>query len=440
MSDQTDLVANLSALLVMAYLVAALISLRHWLKTRSRLFLGLAAAFGLLATTPTISALTGDTLNATSNTYLLRVVAFLLVAAAVAREMLTDNQGTDAPRRLRVCLAASGGGHLRQLLDLRRVWAAHDHFFVTERTALSESLAESHPVFFVPHVAMGQARLGHPLKMLAAALVNLCRTAVIMLRERPDVVISTGAGSVYFSLLFGRLLGARVIVIESFARFDRPSLVTRLASPLADELIVQSAALRAFWPRARVFDPLRILDIPRPAKKPLLFATVGASLPFNRMVDDVAALAARGDITHDVVIQTGVGGRVPPGFRVVETLPFDEIQALLREADIVVCHGGTGSLITALREGCHVIAMPRLFELGEHYDDHQAEITEALAARGLIAVANTSDELARAIRATRDRRPVMATTDHTALVGHLERRLAGMRPIRVAAQRDGLSA
>src|SRR3546814_13248667 len=74
---------------------------------------------------------------------------------------------------------------------------------------------------------------------------------------------------------------------------------------------------------------------------------------------------------------------------IVDTLPFAKVQKLLHDADIVVCHGGTGSLITALRAGCRVIAMPRLSERGEHYDNHQSEITEAFVARGLIWSAAT---------------------------------------------------
>jgi UDP-N-acetylglucosamine transferase subunit ALG13 len=87
------------------------------------------------------------------------------------------------------------------------------------------------------------------------------------------------------------------------------------------------------------------------------------------------------------------------------------MQRLLRNADIVVCHGGTGSLITALREGCRVVAMPRLYELGEHYDDHQAEITGSFAQRGLVAVARSEAELEEALKAVRSRQPQRATTD-----------------------------
>ncbi|WP_394764237.1 beta-1,4-glucuronosyltransferase WelK [Phenylobacterium sp.] len=327
-------------------------------------------------------------------------------------------------RNIRVCLAASGGGHVRQLLDLSDAWASLDHCFVTEPTALGYSIARDHRTHFVTHVALGQARLGSPFKMALAAVRNFFESAAIIFRERPDVVVSTGAGSVYFSLLWARLLGARIVVIESFARFDHPSAFARIAGPLAHHKVVQSPALSAYWPDAEVFDPLRMVDGPRPDKKPLLFATVGATLPFDRLVESVAALKARGEISESVFVQTGIGGARPAGVDTVETLPFEGMIARLREADIVVCHGGTGSLITALREGCRTIAMPRLFSLGEHYDDHQEEITEAFRARGLIAVAKSEDELSAALKLVRDRTPPMATSDPAELTTYVKKLLA----------------
>ena len=329
---------------------------------------------------------------------------------------------------LRICLAGSGGGHVRQLLDLKDVWSRYDHFFITEDTALGVTLAKSSRTYFVPHYAWGQARLGAPLRMIGRAIASFFRTARIMLRERPDMLISTGAGAVFFPVIWARLLGARVVIIESFARFEKPSLFGRLAAPLAHEMIVQSQQLSAHYPRAKVFDPFRRLDSPPPEKSDLLFATVGATLPFDRLVSSVASMKAEGLVPERVIVQTGDGGVRPDGLETHETLGFDEIQHLLTTASIVVCHGGTGSLITALRQGCHVIAMPRLPELGEHYDNHQSEITQAFADRGLISVAKSDAELRAVLATVRDRPRVLATTDPQALMAHLEQLIAGLKP------------
>jgi UDP-N-acetylglucosamine transferase subunit ALG13 len=254
--------------------------------------------------------------------------------------------------------------------------------------------------------------------MITSAVASFFISGAIIARERPDVIISTGAGAVYFALIWARVFGACVIVIESFARFERPSLFGRLAAPLAHHVVIQSPKLASFYPKAHIFDPLRALPLPKP-KSGLVFATVGATLPFDRLVEGIAQLKREGLVPERLIVQTGIGGATPDGIDTVESVPFDEVQRLLKQASIVLCHGGTGSLITALREGCHVIAMPRLAALGEHYDDHQAEITKAFASRGLIMVANSVDELRDKIAEARVRSPVAATSDPQALMSFL---------------------
>lgn len=333
--------------------------------------------------------------------------------------VVSDERTAGAPRRLKLCLAGSGGGHVRQLLDLEPAWATYDHFFISEDTALSRSIAEKHRTHFVPHVALGQARLTSPWRLAINAAKNFGASVRIIFGERPDVLVTTGAGAVFFSTILARVVGAKVVLIESFARFHKPSVFARLVAPIATYKVVQSAALAGYWPDAEVFDPLRLIFTPRPAKKPLLFATVGAILPFDRLVDMVAQLKARGEIPEEILVQVGEGGLAPANLNTVQTLTFDEMQAQLKYADIVICHGGTGSLITALRQGCRVVAVPRLFALGEVYDDHQAEITDAFEKRGLIAVARTLDELSSALEIVRTRPPVAATSDPAALIEHL---------------------
>src|SRR5581483_10386184 len=317
---------------------------------------------------------------------------------------------------LRLCLAASGGGHIRQLLDLEEAWSPYQYVFVSEDTALSRSIVQKHPVHFLPHFAIGQIRRDGLLLAVWSGLKNLWQSGLLALKLRPDVVISTGAGSVFFFMIWCRLLGAKFILIDTFARFDKPSTFARAAGLFANNIIVQSNTLTKVFPTAAVFDPLKILDQPRPNKKRLLFATVGVTFPFDRLVEMVAKLKEEGEIYEDVVFQTGIGGLAPPGLPSFETLPYEQVKSYLREADIVVCHGGTGSVITALREGCRTIVVPRRLEKGEHYDNHQHEITNAFAARGLITPANSTDELAMALKTARSLEPVCATTDPVALV------------------------
>ncbi|MGH7016652.1 MAG: beta-1,4-glucuronosyltransferase WelK [Caulobacteraceae bacterium] len=335
---------------------------------------------------------------------------------------------------MRICLAASGGGHVRQLLDLAPAWSGHDCFFVTEDTALGRTIARDRPTAFVAHFALGQARLGAPLKMAASAVRNFFQAARIVLERRPQLVITTGAGGAFFTVLWSRLTGAKVVLIESLARFEKPSIFARLTAPLAHAMVVQSQGLAPHFPHARVFDPIQSLDSPRPQKEALLFATVGAILRFDRLVSMVAELAGRGEIPERIIIQTGVGGFAPQGIETVETLPFDQVQALLEKVDIVVCHGGSGSLVSALRRGCKVIAVPRLLERGESYDRHQEQIIRAFAERGMIEVANNVEELSCALARVRLRPAVMATSNPADLIDYLRDLIADL-PRRGASRR-----
>lgn len=328
-----------------------------------------------------------------------------------------------AKSNIRLCLAASGGGHVRQLLDLSQFWSTYDRFFVTEDTALGHSIAEKEDTEFVPHFALGQAKLGNPLLMLKRAIRSSWQSLKIIWKRRPDLVISTGAGSQLFIVVWGRLFGAKIILIDSFARFEAPSAFARLAGRFAHLRIAQSASAAGAWKGALVYEPLREVPAEKMAKKNLLVGTVGATLPFPRLVSLVLDAKREGLIEEDVLLQVGEGAgdiEPTPGVRIVETLPFDVLREALADARIVVGHGGTGSIITALQAQCGTIVIPRRFELGEHYDNHQAEICEAFAARGLVQVADDPSSFAAALAAARKQEPTPVRTDYDGLAKILQ--------------------
>jgi UDP-N-acetylglucosamine transferase subunit ALG13 len=81
-----------------------------------------------------------------------------------------------------------------------------------------------------------------------------------------------------------------------------------------------------------------------------------------------------------------------PGGRFLEV---GELADLLNEADVIVCHGGPGTIAEAWTRGRMPIVVPRLARLGEHVDDHQAEFCERFAALGRIALARTLPDFTR---------------------------------------------
>lgn len=330
-----------------------------------------------------------------------------------------------------LCLSASGGGHLRQLLDLEPLWSRYPHFIVTENTVLGRSLQQRENTEFVPHFALGQGRMGRGWAMLSAAARSFWRSLRIIAKRRPDVIITTGAGSQVFLIAWGRLFGAKVILVDSFARFHAPSKFARITGPLANARVTQSQVSAEKWPGSTPFDPLRTQPAEPEGKSPLLFATVGAILPFHRLERAIVELKASGQIPEEVILQVG-NSELPrpsiPGLRIVESIPFDELQAILKRANLVVCHSGTGSIITALSQCCGVVAMPRRVDAGDSYDNHQDEIAKVFQQRGLIQVASDAKTLLEALDRARTAPRHRAAIDHSALMAFVERRIVDWYP------------
>lgn len=113
----------------------------------------------------------------------------------------------------------------------------------------------------------------------------------------------------------------------------------------------------------------------------MIFVTVGThQQAFDRML---AAVGTLPDLA-DVVLQFGYG-KPPDGIRdAVDFMPFAEMERNFERADAVITHAGVGSILCARRSGHVPVVIPRLHELGEHVDDHQAELTRSMASLGAV--------------------------------------------------------
>lgn len=99
-----------------------------------------------------------------------------------------------------------------------------------------------------------------------------------------------------------------------------------------------------------------------------IFATVGThEQQFNRLVEAVDRIAAH----NDVFIQTGYSTYVPEHCEHSTMIGYDDMVERVVSADVVVTHGGPGSIMLALEMGKVPIAVPRLKAYGEHVNDHQ---------------------------------------------------------------------
>lgn len=137
----------------------------------------------------------------------------------------------------------------------------------------------------------------------------------------------------------------------------------------------------------------------------MIFVTVGTHhQPFERL------LGALENLDDELVVQYGPG-EPPAASHAQAFMPFDQMLRHFREADTVITHAGVGSVICASREGHVPLVVPRRHDLGEHVDDHQVELTRALAQRGSVVAVWDVDKLAETVASAPSRRPVSDTAE-----------------------------
>lgn len=128
-----------------------------------------------------------------------------------------------------------------------------------------------------------------------------------------------------------------------------------------------------------------------------LLVTLGSErFPFDRLMGWIDAWLRRPPRPTRCLVQRGTS--VVPVRADSETyLPFDRLVEEIRRADVVVTHGGTGSIMLCRRLGRLPVVVPRRRDLGEAVDDHQVPFARRMAALNEIVLAESEPELAAAL-------------------------------------------
>lgn len=125
----------------------------------------------------------------------------------------------------------------------------------------------------------------------------------------------------------------------------------------------------------------------------MIFLTVGAQMPFDRLVRAVDAWAARGG-NGDVLAQVGRTAYRPTHLRHVPFLDPPAFRTAFADATAIVSHAGMGTIITALELRKPILVMPRRGDLAETRNDHQLATAQRFRDLGLVEVALDERELA----------------------------------------------
>lgn len=127
---------------------------------------------------------------------------------------------------MKICLVCSDGGHLTQMLQLMDVLGRHKTFFITYKSSRTRSLNNKY---------LFDNFSENPLKLF----LSLPKISKILIKEKPDIIVSTGAEIAIPVFYIAKLLRIKTIFIESWSRVNTPSITGKIIYPIADVFLVQ---------------------------------------------------------------------------------------------------------------------------------------------------------------------------------------------------------
>lgn len=147
-------------------------------------------------------------------------------------------------KKKKICLISSSGGHFEQLLMLRKLSKKNNIFIITEKTKYNRN--DKKIDYYINQV--NRKEIFFVIKMILISIKSL----YIFIKEKPDVIISTGALAAIPMLFIGNIFNKKIIYIESFAKISSPTMTGNLIYKhnLADKFYVQWESMLEFYPNA----------------------------------------------------------------------------------------------------------------------------------------------------------------------------------------------
>ena len=119
---------------------------------------------------------------------------------------------------------------------------------------------------------------------------------------------------------------------------------------------------------------------------------------FPRLLEAVDKCIEEGTIKDKVVVQAGQTHYESANMEILDLLPAPEFEELVDKADLIITHGGAGSILMSIKKGKKIIAAPRLAKYGEHHNDHQKQIISEFAKGGYVLELDDFNKLGELIK------------------------------------------
>lgn len=147
-------------------------------------------------------------------------------------------------KKIKVCFAASSGGHYEQLMMLKPLMEKYDSFVITEKTKYDSSCKEER-TYYLKQVNRREKMF--PIMLLLNAFSSL----KIYFAEKPDIIVCTGVLAMIPMCMIMKLFGKEVIYIESFAKVTSATETGKVMYKLADRFFVQWESMKTVFPNAK---------------------------------------------------------------------------------------------------------------------------------------------------------------------------------------------
>lgn len=142
---------------------------------------------------------------------------------------------------MKICLVGSSGGHLAHLNMLKPFWKDEERFWVTFDKEDARSILKDEKMYSC-HFPTN--------RNLKNLIKNTFLAIKVLKKEKPDVIISSGAAVAVPFFYIGKLFGAKTVYIEVFDRIDKPTVTGKLVYPVTDKFIVQWEEMKNVYPKA----------------------------------------------------------------------------------------------------------------------------------------------------------------------------------------------
>lgn len=153
----------------------------------------------------------------------------------------------------------------------------------------------------------------------------------------------------------------------------------------------------------------------------MIFVTLGTQdKEFPRLIEEIDRLIENKTIKEEVIVQAGCTKYESKNLKIFDLISHDEFEKLVSECSLLITHGGVGSILTGIKRGKVVIAVPRLKKYKEHESDHQIQIINEFNKKGYIIGLKGVEDLESALKKAKVFKPNEFQSNNNIFINKIE--------------------